>query len=814
MSEYRILDANKICLIACVNDETQFENFCMAGLRRLVVPDGMSVEVLTVDDAPSMTAGYEKARISSDAKYKVYLHQDVEIVNPNFIEDLLSVFFRDKSIGMMGMVGVSRLCSNAVWWDSFSNGLKGGVTCTRDEQSKTVLNFYEQTGTEAVPYENVATVDGLLIATQYDIPWREDIIESWHFYDISQCFEYLRHGYRIAVFRQEECWVIHHERDKMTYSWLYDWDSQRRKCLSEYWTEITPVASDDEKKIEIIVLDKSHRENTVKYEYLRALTVPEGYSLGVTFSNGSWRARDFREFQEEKPAKYRIYIDEGTEIINMNFLAELLAAFSVSDRIGIIGVSGRNCLTDGANGEECCSLWQNNEPMVPVDMVVGGFIAAQHPVLWDDIRYCGDCFVTEAACLDMARRGYLSVAVRQVPGKEWVKSAESTEISGITLPDISKEADVIEEKALHLMQERNVINFRDCDRGEIFRKEYEADWGRIDKRLPENRLENEPLVSVVMPVWNAEKYIGVAIESVQVQTYQNFELMLVEDCPTDNTAAVVAAYADKDARLRVLKNDRNRGIAYTTNRAIAEAKGKYIALLDDDDLMTPWRLELQVAYLEQHPEIDVLGGCTVNIFEDGGLANRWYEPPRLGAIHANLLLNMGRFANGTGMIRRDFIIKNRLRYRDNALGMQDMKFYMDASPLGRFDTIPDVLLYSRQHGGQETRSAMNGDRAAKRAAKYAQFQRESLAANGIFLKPACMKLLNRICDEYHAAVCADEKELRQFTAVIEEIYRQAAARKLWFLEEAGACLASRVWEQCNKLGTKEPPKVTPADLPR
>ena len=113
MSEYRILDANKICFITCVNDEAQFENFCMAGLRRLVVPDGMSVEVLTVDDAPSMTAGYEKARISSDAKYKVYLHQDVEIVNPNFIEDLLSVFFRDKSIGMVGMIGVSRLCLNA-----------------------------------------------------------------------------------------------------------------------------------------------------------------------------------------------------------------------------------------------------------------------------------------------------------------------------------------------------------------------------------------------------------------------------------------------------------------------------------------------------------------------------------------------------------------------------------------------------------------------------------------------------------------------------------------------------------------------------
>ena len=293
----REIDFDKVCFVVCVDDVSCFERTCIAGLRRLVVPEGMSVEVLTIDDAPSMTAGYEKARCTSDAKYKVYLHQDVEIINPNFIEGLLSIFSRDKSIGMVGMVGVNRLCSNAVWWDSFSNGLKGGITCTRDEQSKAVLNFCEQTGTGAMPYEAVATVDGLLIATQYDVPWRDDVIGSWHYYDISQCFEYRRQGYQIVVPKQEECWVIHHERDKRTYSWLYDWDSQRRKCLKEYWTEIAQVSSEDEKKIEILITDKSEWEGTDKYDYLRELAVPEGYAFNVTVTKGSWKARDYREFQ-------------------------------------------------------------------------------------------------------------------------------------------------------------------------------------------------------------------------------------------------------------------------------------------------------------------------------------------------------------------------------------------------------------------------------------------------------------------------------------------------------------------------------------
>lgn len=814
MSGDRSLDAKKICFIACVNDEAQFEKCCLAGLRRLVVPEGMSIEVMTISDASSMTAGYERARLAGDAKYKVYLHQDVEIVNPDFIRDLLEIFFGEPSIGIVGMIGASCLCSNGVWWDNLAGGIKGRVCCMRDGKPKADLNFCAGTGTKEKPYERVAAVDGLLIATQYDIPWRADIIGSWHYYDISQCLEYGRQGYQAAVPRQENCWAIHHEREKDAHSWLYDWDNQRRNCLKEYWAELLPEAVGMEKQIEILVVDSGEWEGTGKYDYLRELIVPEGYGVNVTFTKGSWMARNYREFQENRPGKYHIYIPEGAKIVSRNLLPELLEAFSVSDRIGCIGVAGRNCRSAGA-GEEMGgrSPGQKGVPMEPADMIKGGFIATQCQVLWDDVRYCGDGFVTESACLDLARRGCLSMVARQEPGKEWIRGERGGTVSGVTLEAIAKEADVVPEEATSLKQERIVTTLRNCDTGEIFCREYGSDWGKIDKCLPENRQKDSPLVSVVMPVWNAEKFIGAAIESVLAQTWGNFELLLVEDCPSDNTPAVVAAYAQKDSRLRVLKNDRNRGISYTTNRAIAEAKGKYIALLDDDDLMTPWRLEIQVSYLEEHPEIDILGGCTVNIFENGGLANRWYTPPRLGEIHANLLLNMGGFANGTGMIRRDFIAKNRLRYRDNACGMQDMKFYMDASPFGRFDAIPDVLLYSRQHGGQETRAAFDGERAGRRAAVYAQFQRESLAAWGIFLSPVCLSLLNRICDEGHLAVCKDEKELRQFTAVIEEVYRQAAAKKLWFLEEAGACLAGRVLEQCRKLGVKEPPKVTAADLP-
>ena len=97
-------------------------------------------------------------------------------------------------------------------------------------------------------------------------------------------------------------------------------------------------------------------------------------------------------------------------------------------------------------------------------------------------------------------------------------------------------------------------------------------------------MDKKPLVSVIMPAYNGEKYIGAAIESILNQTYDNFELVIIEDKSTDNTLKVIQEY--NDSRISLFLNSSNRGIAYSTNLGIAKSKGEYIALLDDDDLAT------------------------------------------------------------------------------------------------------------------------------------------------------------------------------------------------------------------------------------
>ena len=107
------------------------------------------------------------------------------------------------------------------------------------------------------------------------------------------------------------------------------------------------------------------------------------------------------------------------------------------------------------------------------------------------------------------------------------------------------------------------------------------------------------LVSIIMPSYNTERYIKETIDSVLAQTYTDWELIIVDDCSTDRTDEVVAPYL-ADGRIRYLKNSQNSGAAISRNRALREAKGKWIAFLDSDDLWEPEKLEKQVAFMQEN----------------------------------------------------------------------------------------------------------------------------------------------------------------------------------------------------------------------
>lgn len=124
-----------------------------------------------------------------------------------------------------------------------------------------------------------------------------------------------------------------------------------------------------------------------------------------------------------------------------------------------------------------------------------------------------------------------------------------------------------------------------------------------------------PLISVVMPVYNGQKYLAEAIESVLNQTFSDFEFILVNDGSFDNTEQIIKEYAEKDKRIVYIKNEKKLGQSEARNRAIKQAIGTFIALADSDDVSLPNRFMEQVAYVEKHKDVDVLGTAFCLFYE-------------------------------------------------------------------------------------------------------------------------------------------------------------------------------------------------------
>ncbi len=215
-------DRIKIAFIVCSNNELYY-NECAWYIRNLQVPSGYETELICISDAESIAQAYNAAMAESDAKYKVYLHQDVFIYHRQFIDDLLQIFQSHPEIGLVGMLGSDRLPENAFLCSAWNVG--STYVCNFLAVSSLCGDQNRKQG-----WTEVKAIDGMLMATQYDIRWREDLPLGWDFYDVSQSLEFLRRGYKIAVPFQDKPWCMHDcGRSKMA-----QYDRARKVILEEY----------------------------------------------------------------------------------------------------------------------------------------------------------------------------------------------------------------------------------------------------------------------------------------------------------------------------------------------------------------------------------------------------------------------------------------------------------------------------------------------------------------------------------------------------------------------------------------------------
>jgi hypothetical protein len=196
-----------ISFITCVNDERSYEECCYY-IDHLIVPEGYKIEKIPIYDAESMTSGYQKGMRSSDAKYKIYLHQDVMCLNPYLLYEAVQMFERDSDIGMMGVAGCVTMAESGVWWqgtDQTYYNLVGDLVTV----SGYSVEWKDETLYNSLGYQEVEVLDGVFLMTVKDLNWREDLFTGWHFYDISQSMEFRRKGYKVVIPQPNRLWVLH-----------------------------------------------------------------------------------------------------------------------------------------------------------------------------------------------------------------------------------------------------------------------------------------------------------------------------------------------------------------------------------------------------------------------------------------------------------------------------------------------------------------------------------------------------------------------------------------------------------------------------
>ncbi len=227
-----------------------------------------------------------------------------------------------------------------------------------------------------------------------------------------------------------------------------------------------------------------------------------------------------------------------------------------------------------------------------------------------------------------------------------------------------------------------------------------------------NALNVVPAISVLLPVFNARRYLAAAVQSILVQTFSRFELIAVDDGSTDGSLEVLRAFARHDPRVRLISRP-NTGIVGALNDAIAAATAPYLARMDADDIAFPERLGRQLAHLERTPATVLLGSAVIAIDPAGRRVRRVPRPPEHDQITAALLRGQGGALIHPAVIMRADACRQIGAYRPAAQFTEDLDLFLRLAEVGRVANLPEPLLYYRVHPASVNFTRLENKRAVK-----------------------------------------------------------------------------------------------------
>ena len=208
---------------------------------------------------------------------------------------------------------------------------------------------------------------------------------------------------------------------------------------------------------------------------------------------------------------------------------------------------------------------------------------------------------------------------------------------------------------------------------------------------------DSPIVTILMSVFNGQAFLSEAVESILAQTFRDFEFLVVDDGSTDRTPEILADYASRDERMRVLRHE-NKGRALSLNIGMNLAIGNYIARMDADDVAMPRRLEEQVDFMERHPEVGILGGA-VELMTAAGRVIHTTRPPLEDSEIRSLMLRCNPICHPAVMMRKDVALISS-GYRKVFLDADDYDLWLRMSERSQLACLASPVLRYRIHSDQ------------------------------------------------------------------------------------------------------------------
>jgi len=560
------MNEHKFQFIICSNNE-DFLAECITYLSLLDVPEGYSADVISISEAASMAAGYNEGMRASDAKYKIYLHQDVFIIYRKFLYALLEIFESDLQIGMIGMVGSPRMPSCGIMWYGAREG--GGYGTIPLQKPYEEYEYSLEDG-----LHEVEAIDGFIMITCQDLPWREDLFDGWDFYDVSQSFEFRKQGYKIVVPEQVSPWCKHDDG----FINLSCYDKYRKLFLREYREMQNPVKEASKNVMVYVIV---YHENAAAGEAALAEKIRE-------------------EFDREGNAVYFIGIGEKDTYVGC------IESFYAFHPDVVITVNCAGFTLEKENGGllynalycDCIHVMANTPwrygYFLTKRMNFTSTLVVSDSVSRDYIEtYCDN--VPKVLCKCELRDFMDAESAEEIRRRLDTQPGVYKKISEELLSRYQRNQGVFETLLEEYLKERGMAVSDDEFVDLLIQMKDVAEYIQTAEGK-----KKKPLVSVVIPTYNREKVLGRAMESVLNQSYTNLELIIADDCSDDNTEQLVKSMMEKDGRIRYIRGERNLGPGGARNLGASVAKGDYIAFDDSDAVWKEEKLEKQLAVFEEH----------------------------------------------------------------------------------------------------------------------------------------------------------------------------------------------------------------------